>query len=249
MTTTTQPADRLTFDRFNVRTWLGLGLVAIGVAMFFLAESLIVPYIHVTLISNDTLNSMFRRQLALLGVAAVLLVLLYLIFPEKFRAYARLGDHSAHPQPVKWLGIKATDTWGRVGLTFAGIVSIGTAAFMVIGGLHGDLSILNSRWIGLALLLSVTNAFIEETITRFGVVVSLDGVIPPRFVAVASALVFGIPHWFGVPGGPIGSLMAGFLGWLLAKSMIETRGVFWAWFVHFIQDVIIFLVMASVILA
>ena len=34
--------------------------------------------------------------------------------------------------------------------------------------------------------------------------------------------------------------MAGFLGWLLAKSVAETQGVFWAWFIHFQQDVLIF---------
>jgi len=34
--------------------------------------------------------------------------------------------------------------------------------------------------------------------------------------------------------------MAGFLGWLLARSVVDTRGVFWAWFLHFLQDVVIF---------
>jgi len=31
-----------------------------------------------------------------------------------------------------------------------------------------------------------------------------------------------------------------FLGWLLAKSIAETEGMFWAWFIHFLQDLIIF---------
>jgi len=30
------------------------------------------------------------------------------------------------------------------------------------------------------------------------------------------------------------------LGWLLAKSVIETNGIFWAWFIHFLQDIVIF---------
>jgi len=34
--------------------------------------------------------------------------------------------------------------------------------------------------------------------------------------------------------------MAGFLGWLLARSVVDTRGMFWAWFLHFLQDVVIF---------
>jgi len=43
-----------------------------------------------------------------------------------------------------------------------------------------------------------------------------------------------------VPYGLIGVMLAAFLGWILACSMQETRGMFWAWFVHFWQDVLIF---------
>jgi hypothetical protein len=34
--------------------------------------------------------------------------------------------------------------------------------------------------------------------------------------------------------------MAGLLGWLLAKSVLETNGIFWAWCIHFLQDIVIF---------
>jgi len=30
------------------------------------------------------------------------------------------------------------------------------------------------------------------------------------------------------------------LGWLLDKSIAETEGMFWVWFIHFSRDVIIF---------
>jgi len=33
--------------------------------------------------------------------------------------------------------------------------------------------------------------------------------------------------------------MAGFLGWLLALSLIETQGLLIAWAIHFAQDVVI----------
>lgn len=54
-----------------------------------------------------------------------------------------------------------------------------------------------------------------------------------------SAAIFGGIHYFGTPGGPLGMLMAGFLGWLLAKSVVETKGFGWAWLIHFLQDVVI----------
>ena len=41
------------------------------------------------------------------------------------------------------------------------------------------------------------------------------------------------------PIGIIGATMAGVLGLALAKSLYETNGFFWAWTIHFIQDVII----------
>lgn len=55
-----------------------------------------------------------------------------------------------------------------------------------------------------------------------------------------SGALFGGVHYFGIPGGLIGVALAGFLGWLLAKSITETRGVFWAWSLHFLQDLVIF---------
>jgi hypothetical protein len=33
--------------------------------------------------------------------------------------------------------------------------------------------------------------------------------------------------------------MSTFLGWMLGKSMLENRGFFWAWFIHFVQDVLV----------
>jgi len=61
----------------------------------------------------------------------------------------------------------------------------------------------------------------------------------PNAVLVAASF-FGIGHFFGVPYGIIGVLMATFLGWLLGKAMVESRGFFWSWFIHFLQDVLIF---------
>ena len=42
-----------------------------------------------------------------------------------------------------------------------------------------------------------------------------------------------------MPSGVIGILLAGLLGYVLSKSIYETNGIFWAWFIHFLQDVII----------
>jgi hypothetical protein len=69
-------------------------------------------------------------------------------------------------------------------------------------------------------------------------------VLSNRQAILLTAAYFGIGHYYGVPYGIIGVLMAGILGWLLGKSMLETKGFFWAWFIHFLQDVMIFSFMA-----
>lgn len=56
-----------------------------------------------------------------------------------------------------------------------------------------------------------------------------------------SATIFGVAHYRGMPGGIWGVLLAGLLGWVLTKSMIETEGFFWAWLIHFLQDVVLLL--------
>jgi len=55
-----------------------------------------------------------------------------------------------------------------------------------------------------------------------------------------TSFFFGVGHYYGVPYGVVGVLLAGFLGWFLGKNMVETGRVAWAWFIHFLQDVIIF---------
>ena len=55
-----------------------------------------------------------------------------------------------------------------------------------------------------------------------------------------AGLLLGEGHYYGVPYGVVGVLLAGFLGWFLGKSMQETGGFVWAWLIHFLQDVIIF---------
>ncbi len=54
---------------------------------------------------------------------------------------------------------------------------------------------------------------------------------------------FGLAHYFGVPNGMTGVLLAGIGGWFFAKSMIETRGIAWAWFLHFLADFTVYLVL------
>ncbi|MFN3299563.1 MAG: type II CAAX prenyl endopeptidase Rce1 family protein [Sediminibacterium sp.] len=57
---------------------------------------------------------------------------------------------------------------------------------------------------------------------------------------MTSAILFGLPRYFGNPKGIIGVIMSGVLGYILCKATIETRGISIAWTIHFVQDIIIF---------
>lgn len=97
-----------------------------------------------------------------------------------------------------------------------------------------------------AILLAVTlNAFSEEVAWKASLLSVLEGPVGPRQAMLMVAAYFGMGHYYGIPYGVIGVTMAFVLGWLLARSMVETRGLFWAWFIHFCQDVIIFSFLAS----
>ena len=76
-------------------------------------------------------------------------------------------------------------------------------------------------------------------IFRMGIVSPLKGLLQPMTIFIISAILYALPHMAGMPSGLIGATMTGILGLILAKSLYETNGFFWAWIIHFLQDVII----------
>lgn len=224
--------------RFRHGVFIALALLSVGVLIGTrqVVNNIVGPITDMN--ARVTADALYQGVTVVLALLFLLLV--RAVHPENFKRFARLGDSSAHPEPISFLGIKATDTWRSTGIQFAIVVTIATAVFIYLNVLNSTFPV--DRLIAalpFALIFAVTNAFVEEALTRFGIVVPLYGVMPPGTIYIVSALVFGIPHYFGTPGGVLGAIMAGFMGWLLAKSMVETRGVWWAWFIHFLQDVVI----------
>ncbi len=182
-----------------------------------------------------------------LKLLVTLIVIGFLFFLKKNRMYFFLtpGDIAAPAQPVSWLGIKPGETWQKVGSRFALFLSLGTLAFLVIAG-RPPLNIVIKAlpFLPAVLLCAALNAFHEEMTYKASFLAVLEDVVGRRQALWLMAAYFGILHFYGIPYGVIGVLMATFLGWFLGKSMLETRGLFWAWFLHFIQDVLIFAFLA-----
>jgi membrane protease YdiL (CAAX protease family) len=90
------------------------------------------------------------------------------------------------------------------------------------------------------IIAAAINAFGEEFEFRSVLLARLEPVLGPQPAILMASGVFGLMHYFGAPGGPFGVLLAAYLGWIAAKSMIETRGFVWAFLIHFIGDFILY---------
>jgi uncharacterized protein len=189
----------------------------------------------------EYINTQSKYQVLLLGVAVLVLFVLYFVNEANFLAFLTLGNIAAPAKGVSWLGISDGESWLSLGASLSPFITLATSTFIYLqfrksgGGVKLLLPYL--PWV---LLFSVTNSFSEEVVYRLGIIVPLVGSVDNTYILLISAAAFGAPHLRGMPTGIVGALMAGLLGWLLAKSVVETNGIFWAWFIHFLQDIVTF---------
>ncbi len=181
--------------------------------------------------------------LKLFGIIPIFLVLLILFRnPKKF--YLCSGNLSAKADKISWLGIKGdTISWGKLSLISAFLIALGTILLVIVTVTKNiNISAVSTwvKYIPLILVMAVGNSFCEGLIFRNAMLATLKDNLPKGQVIVAAALFFGIAHYYGAPGGILGVVMAGILGWYMCRSMYETEGLLTAWLIHFVQDAVIF---------
>jgi len=88
--------------------------------------------------------------------------------------------------------------------------------------------------------LSAVNALSEELIYRGAIVAVAQGVLGPAPIALLSAALFALVHIRGQASGIAVVAGSAVVGWFLAHAVLQTHGLFWAWFAHFMQDIVIF---------
>jgi uncharacterized protein len=219
--------------------------LVIGATICILVAPSLLLKLNIVLTQSEFLNLQFKYQPILLLVAVAVIFITYLITPANFRIFFRFGKINARATRMPVFFIKEGDTWVKAGIILIFFITLATSLFMFLGMKQMGADISDAMpYLPLILLFSLTNSFSEEMIFRFGTVANTFNAINIKYILLLSAILFGLPHFNGAPGGPIGVLMAGFLGYFLAKSMIETKGFFWVWLIHFLQDVVI---MASVV--
>jgi len=184
---------------------------------------------------------MLAEQLLNLIVTLAVLAVLFVLMRDRRAFYLAKGDLSAPAEPIRWLGVKPGDGWNKTGRDLAVVISLGTLAFLVIAG-RPSMDIVGRAlpFLPAILLAAALNAFNEEVTYKASILSVLVGPVGATQALRMVAAYFGIAHFYGIPYGIVGVALAWFLGWILARSMLETRGLGWAWFIHFVQDVLIF---------
>ena len=150
------------------------------------------------------------------------------------------GDLSAPAQPIPFVGLRKPISWTVFGPALLVVFGFALPLFLYFT-VYPDFTdpgriVHGLPWI---LLVAALNAASEEFQFRCALLAHLRNVVSPAEAAWITAVLFGLGHYYGQPSGPIGVAMAGIAGWLWARSMIETRGFVWAFFIHMVQDIVI----------
>lgn len=186
---------------------------------------------------------MLRKQLLLLVSAFIIFFILLLLKKKPSQFYLSMGDLNARVKPVKWLAVQDNIHWKRFGSEFGVYLSIGLLIYLLsANGIPSIKDLLQVvPYIPAIIIFATINSFYEELVYRASLLSVLEGVVGERHSLFITTLYFGIGHFYGVPSGIIGIMMASFLGYILGKSILETRGLFWAFVLHFVMDFYIYI--------
>lgn len=192
---------------------------------------------------------MQAEQTGKLVVALLMIgVLLVLGFKRRDFFLAR-GNLRAPIEPVRWLGFPRPDPWPVFGLQWGLYIAVALAVmqFFVLRPSSG-LMLSVVPLLPSILFYAALNAFNEEITYRAPMLATLESIGGSKQALWLAAYFFGIAHYFGTPGGLFGGMASIFMGWILGKGMVETRGLFWTWWIHFLSDIAIFTFLTAALL-
>lgn len=188
---------------------------------------------------------MQAEQVGKLGISIGMIAVMLLLGFNRKQAYLTRGDVRAPITPVRLLGFPRSEPWTGFGLQWSLYIAAALAVMLYLGvrptgsELAAVLPLLPS-----VVFYAVLNAFNEEMTYRAPLLATLVPAVGGRHALWLAAGFFGVAHYFGVPGGLGGAAASVFMGWILTKAMLETRGLFWSWWIHFLADVVIFAFLA-----
>lgn len=192
---------------------------------------------------------MQAEQTGKLAVTLAMIAFLLILGYKRRHFFLTLGNLHAPIKPVPLMGFPKADPWPSFGLQWGFYIAAALAVIQYFAiRPDGELMLEVLPILPSILFYAALNAFNEEFTYRAPMLATLEPVTGSSHALWLSAYFFGIAHYFGTPGGILGGVLSIFMGWILGKGMIETRGFFWTWWIHFLSDVAIFTFLAAALL-
>jgi membrane protease YdiL (CAAX protease family) len=156
-----------------------------------------------------------------------------------------IGNPAAPAKPIPFLGLRKPMPWTWLGPAFILVFALVLAPYLYLT-VHPNFNVSERilRTFPWSFAVATLNAVSEEFQFRSVLLAHLRESFRPDEAVLLTAVFFGLGHYYGQPSGPLGVLMAGFAGWIWARSMVDTRGGLWAFLIHMVQDIVIFTFLA-----
>jgi hypothetical protein len=176
-------------------------------------------------------NSVFdlrmqAEQTGKLVMSASIIGIMLLLGYSRLQLFLTRGNVKAAIRPIPLLGFPKPDPWPSFGLQWGLYIA---GALLVVQYLTirpaGDVLTRVLPILPSVLFYAALNAINEELFYRVPALATLEPVVGGRQALWMSDYFFGIAHYFGVPGGLFGGIASVFMGWILGKGILETRGV------------------------
>jgi membrane protease YdiL (CAAX protease family) len=236
----------LPFPRFRGLVRFLLAVAVVNFAWGFVAPALA----RTAFVRNLSDNASFGARMFIartLTLSGAVLASLTLIGSGLTRRDLFLypGNLAAPAQPIPFLGLRKPIPWTRFGPALILVFALALSPFLYLK-VHPNFGASDRilRFLPWMLAVAALNAASEEFQFRNLLLAHLRNVFRPGEAILLTAAFFGLGHYYGQPSGVIGAAMAIFAGWIWARSMIETRGFFWAFVIHMAQDIVIFIFLA-----
>lgn len=221
-----------------------LALLAFCIGAFFISPVIRESAAYTNWVSRVSWGSALVSSPVTVHLVPVVLMALTLIGSGLGRREIFLvrGQPNAPAQPSRLFNVKEPKPWTRLASQFM-LFYVIILVIVVWLSVQPDFSRISQALIYLPAIIiaAAINALAEEFQFRSMLLARLEPLVRPGQAMLMSAVLFTSLHYYtGTPSGPIGAIAVLFMGWVAAKSMLETRGIVWAWLLHFIADFVIF---------
>jgi hypothetical protein len=200
-----------------------------------------IPFLQNLFGANVFDQRMQAEQTGKLAVSVFMILILFVLGYKRKDIFLTRGNLKALITPVKLLGFPKPEPWTKFGLLWSFCIAAGLGVALYLGMRPSSSMFVNMLpFLPSIIFYAALNAFNEEMIFRAPMLATLEPVAGSLNALWMAASFFGISHYFGVPSGIPGAIASVFMGWILSKAMLETRGLFWSWWIHLLSDIVIF---------